>query len=154
MGVIKPSGIIGAGAFGVVIANVAATKGKVLLYTRERSLAEEAQSTRRIRGYDLEPNIEMTWDVKELCDRCDLIMPIVPSTAFRKTIRSFAPHLTPRHFVIHGTKGFDVPIERGGDWKQIKLGRKEVNTMSEVILQESNVQKSAFYRIISGLWIT
>jgi glycerol-3-phosphate dehydrogenase (NAD(P)+) len=139
MGVIKPTGIIGAGAFGVVIANVAATNGKVLLYTRNRNLAEEAQSTRRIRGYNLEPNIEMTWNVQELCDRCDLILPIVPSTAFRKTIRSFAPFLTPRHFVIHGTKGFDVPIERGGEWKNMKLGRKDVHTMSEVIQQESTV---------------
>ena len=135
----KPIGIIGAGAFGAVMANVAAANGPVLLYTRTAELADEANRTRRVRDTDLEAGITVVSDCGELCERCDLVLPIVPSTAFRKTIQSFAPHLTPRHFVLHGTKGFDVPVERGGDWDDVKLDRGQVRTMSEVIREESNV---------------
>ena len=135
----QPIGIIGAGAFGLVMANVAANNQRVLVYTRSKELAEEGNRLRNLRGYDLADGIELLHDCAELCERCDLIMPIVPSTAFRKTIQSFSPHLTPRHFVIHGTKGFDVPVERGGDWASRKLGRKQVRTMSEVIREESSV---------------
>ncbi len=132
-------GIIGAGAFGMVMANVAATNQPVLVYTRSRELAEAGNRERRLRGYDLAAGVHLVHDSAELCARCDLVMPIVPSTAFRKTIRTFSPHLTPRHFVIHGTKGFDVPVERGGAWNSQKLGRNQVRTMSEVIREESSV---------------
>ncbi len=135
----QPIGIIGAGTFGLVMANVAVANQQVLVYTRSRELAEEGNRLRKLRGYDLADNIELLHDCEELCDRCDLIMPIIPSTAFRKTLQSFSPYLTPRHFIIHGTKGFDVPIERGGDWNSRKLGRQQVRTMSEVVLEETAV---------------
>ncbi len=135
----KPIGIIGAGAFGAVMANVAANNGNVLLYTRQRAMAEEGNRKRRIRDFDLADSITLVSDCAELCSRCDLILPIVPSTAFRKTMQSFAPHLSPRHFLIHGIKGFDVPIERGGDWTKMRLTRANVRTMSEVIAEETNV---------------
>ena len=134
-----PIGIIGAGAFGIVMANVAAENQEVLVYTRSPGLAAEANARHRVRGYDLHERVRVTADAAEICGACDLIMPIVPSTAFRKTIRTFSPHLTPRHFVLHGTKGFDVPIARGGDWRARTLGRADVRTMSEVIREESSV---------------
>ena len=136
---VKPIGIIGAGAFGAVMANVAATNGKVLLFTRHASIAAEGNHKRRIRDYNLADNITLTSNVEEFCSRCDLIVPIVPSTAFRKTMQSFAPFLSPKHLLIHGIKGFDVPVERGGDWSNIKLNRANVRTMSEVVREETNV---------------
>lgn len=139
MGKRRPIGIIGAGTFGLVMANVAVTNQEVLVYTRQAELAEQGNRERQLRGYALKPGITLVHNCEDLCRECDLIMPIVPSTAFRKTIQSFAPYLSPRHFVIHGTKGFDVPIEKGGDWARIKLDRKQVSTMSEVIRQESSV---------------
>ena len=134
-----PIGIIGAGAFGIVMANLAAENQSVLLYTRSEDMAVVANRERRIRDYDLHECVTVTADAERLCRECDLVMPIVPSTAFRKTIRSFGAYLTPRHFVIHGTKGFDVPIERGGDWRSRKLERAQVRTMSQVIREESAV---------------
>ena len=135
----QPIGIIGAGAFGLVIANVAVVNQPVLVYTRSAELAATGNRDRELRGYPLADGIELVHDCEALCSRCNLILPIVPSTAFRKTIQSFAPHLSPRHFLIHGTKGFDVPIERGGAWGTRRLGRRDVRTMSEVIREESPV---------------
>lgn len=134
-----PIGIIGAGAFGIVMANSAAENQAVLLYTRSAEMADRANRTRGIRGYDLHARVEVTADAEALCRRCDLVLPIVPSTAFRKTIEGFSAYLTPRHFVIHGTKGLDAPVERGGDWRRRKLDRAQVRTMSEVIREESAV---------------
>ena len=135
----KPIGIIGAGAFGAVMANVAATNGPVLLYTRDKAAAAQGNSARRIRSYDLAAPVRLVADCGQLCDACDLVLPIVPSTAFRKTMQSFSAHLTPRHLVIHGTKGFDVPVPRGSSWSGVRLTRAEVRTMSEVILEETDV---------------
>lgn len=135
----NPIGIIGAGAFGVVISNVAASNRDVLLYTRHKELAEKGNSDRIIRGYKLEPNVTLVNDYEQISKECDLILPIVPSTAFRKAIRTFAPYLTPKHIVIHGTKGFDVPVPYGGNWNDVELTSSQINTMSEVIKQESDV---------------
>ena len=121
------------------MANVAVANQPVLVYTRSRELAERGNRERSLRGYELAEGVRLTDDVAELCETCDLILPIVPSTAFRKTIHAFSTYLTPRHFVIHGTKGFDVPVERGGDWLSRKLGRRDIRTMSEVIREESAV---------------
>ena len=134
-----PIGIIGAGAFGTVMANVAAANRPVLLYTRHEDLARESNRTREVRGQALAEGIRLVSDCEEICAQADLIVPIVPSTAFRKTMQSFAPHLTPRHFIVHGTKGFDVPVARGGDWRNRRLARADVRTMSEVIREETSV---------------
>lgn len=139
MAAATPIGIIGAGAFGTVMANVAAANGPVLLYTREEAMARRANKERQVRGYDLAESITLVSSCEELCESCELIAPIVPSTAFRKTMRSFAPYLSPRHLLIHGIKGFDVPVERGADWKGLRLKRKQIATMSEVVQQETTV---------------
>ena len=135
----KPIGIIGAGAFGAVMANVAAVNGDVLLYTRDPERARRANETREIRSTALAPSTTVIADAAELCASCDVVLPIVPSTAFRRTMRSFAGHLTPRHFVIHGVKGFDVPVARGGSWTKRRLTRADVRTMSEVVREETSV---------------
>ena len=135
----KPIGIIGAGAFGAVMANVAAVNGPVLLYTRDPERARAANAAREIRGTALAERTTVVADATELCGRCDVVLPIVPSTAFRRTMRTFAAHLTPRHFVIHGVKGFDVPVRRGASWTRHRLARADVRTMSEVIREETTV---------------
>ena len=135
----KPIGIIGAGAFGAVMANVAAVNAPVLLYTRDPERAAAANAAREIRGTRLADDTTVVADAAELCARCDVVLPIVPSTAFRRTMRSFAAHLTPRHFVIHGVKGFDVPVQRGASWTKRRLTRADVRTMSEVVREETTV---------------
>ena len=134
-------GVIGAGTFGTAIANLLSQRAdRVLLFTRRTEKAERINRERRLHGLELPENIELITDRAAFTQRCTLIYPIVPSTSFRAMMRTFAPHLRPFHILIHGTKGFDLHIpdeaERGSDFK---VGRRHINTMTEVIRQESVV---------------
>lgn len=122
-------GVLGAGSFGVAISNLLALNTDVLLYSRNEPQLEEIKT-------NLAGKIEFTSDPEEIAAHCRLIFPIVPSSVFRELMKNFSPYLKPYHFLIHGTKGFDVqwPEDR-------KITRKNVSTMSEVILQETCVSR-------------
>ncbi|HNR74891.1 MAG TPA: glycerol 3-phosphate dehydrogenase, partial [Cyclobacteriaceae bacterium] len=49
----KPVGVIGAGNFGTVIANILAHSRKVLLYTRDEQTAVRIKSENQNKGYPL-----------------------------------------------------------------------------------------------------
>lgn len=127
-------GVIGAGNFGQTLASLLSYNVNVLLYSRsplDPSLIEELNLKR---GY----SIENTQDVKGLCDRCKVIVPVVPSSSFRSVVREFSAYLHPYHIVIHSTKGFDlsnVNLER----KIIRISKSNLHTMSQVIRDETRV---------------
>lgn len=134
-----PVGILGAGSFGTAIANLLAMNADVLLYARRPEVAEDINVRRRRHGVDIHPRIRATSDVTELAERCTLMFPIVPSVNFRSLMSDLSPHLHPYHILIHGTKGFDL---NGLDESAISeqgITRREISTMSEVILQETTV---------------
>jgi glycerol-3-phosphate dehydrogenase (NAD(P)+) len=131
-------GVIGAGSFGTAIANLLALNTRVLLYSRNAALVEQMNRTHRHLDVDLSPRITATNSLEEVASQCYLIFPVVPSENFREMMRDLSPYLRPYHILIHGTKGFDVSL-RPGDADSPTLSRKQVHTMSEVILQESVV---------------
>jgi glycerol-3-phosphate dehydrogenase (NAD(P)+) len=132
-------GVIGAGSFGTAISNLLAQNKRVLLYVRRQEVAEEIRRTRRNLNVELHPDVIPTTTLTEIADRCSLIFPIVPSSAFRKMMRELGPHLRPDHIVIHGTKGLDVILDEGETLETVsKLRAGQVKTMSEVIAEESN----------------
>jgi glycerol-3-phosphate dehydrogenase (NAD(P)+) len=137
-----PVGVLGGGSFGSAVANLLAENQPVVLLTRSQEVAETINSTRNNRGRTMHEDVWATTDLKEVAEKCKLIYPIIPSAGFRETIRSLAPYLTPEHILIHGTKGVDVQLPEGhvltADYK---LNPKMVNTMTEVILQETVVRR-------------
>jgi glycerol-3-phosphate dehydrogenase (NAD(P)+) len=136
----KPVGVIGAGNFGSVIANLLAQRRKVLLYARNKNVVEHILATNENRGYKMLDNITPTHDLSMIADQCDVIFPIVPSAHFRSMMKELSPYLHPYHLLIHGTKGFDVTLPEGETIDSIKeLNRSMVKTMSEVIKEESVV---------------
>lgn len=126
-------GVIGAGSFGVAIANLMALQSDVLLFSRNKKTVDDMNSTRSGFGQSLAGRISLTNDPEELLSQCRLLFPMVPSSAFRDMMRNIAPYLLPDHFIIHGTKGFDIYPHND------TVTRNEVHTMSEVIRQESCV---------------
>lgn len=134
---IKTVGVIGAGSFGTAVSNLLAHNVDVLLFSRRQSLVDSINSRHRHYDVDLSPRIRATTDLKEIADSCFLLFPIVPSTSFRRMMRNLGPHLRPYHILIHGTKGFDITGVDESDIGEQVITRRNVHTMSEVILQES-----------------
>lgn len=136
----KPVGVIGAGNFGTVIANMLAQGRKVLLYARNPEDVFRINATRQNRGYDVSEKVEAVNDFERIGKECEVIFPMVPSPHFRQMMTQLAPYLHPYHTLIHGTKGFDITLPKGETIETVKkLDRKMVKTMSEVISEESVV---------------
>jgi glycerol-3-phosphate dehydrogenase (NAD(P)+) len=136
----KPIGVIGAGNFGSAVANLLAPQRKVLLYARDENVITRIQQERENRGHQMHDNIEPVNDMAQIADECDIIFPIVPSAHFRSMMKRLSPYLHPYHLLIHGTKGFDIQLPAGETIETIStLNRRQVKTMSEVIVEESVV---------------
>ncbi|WP_339794235.1 NAD(P)H-dependent glycerol-3-phosphate dehydrogenase [uncultured Imperialibacter sp.] len=135
-----PVGVLGAGSFGTVIANMLAEKTDVILYARTPERAKNINDKRESSGQPLHERITVTNDLELVAKSCNVIFPVVPSANLRELIRRMSPYLRPYHILIHGTKGFDVSLP---DNKQLSanrpLSRDYVKTMSEVIMEESSV---------------
>jgi len=130
-------GVIGSGKFGTTIAHLISFNKDVILYTRRQHVADSINNNHTHLGVALSPRIRATTDAEILASECQVIFPVIPSSNFRETMKAFYPYLTPSHILIHGTKGLDVTaslaIEDG------HISRSDVHTMTEVILQETNV---------------
>ena len=136
----KPIGVIGAGNFGSVIANIIARNRKVLLYARDEKVMQRILDKRENRGHKMSKQIIPTNDLEYLASQCDVIFPIVPSQHFRSMMKKLSPYLHPYHILIHGTKGLDITLPKDQTIETVlTLNRNQVKTMSEVIQEESVV---------------
>ncbi len=134
-------GVIGAGSFGTAIANILAeNNASVILYVRNPEKMKQVTKDRISSKQNLHKNIEVTNNLQEIPQKCEIIFPMIPSSNFRKMIVQLAPYLNPYHVLIHGTKGFDmfVPTTQKINQKN-PLTREHVKTISEVIKEETSV---------------
>jgi glycerol-3-phosphate dehydrogenase (NAD(P)+) len=135
---LKPVGVIGAGSFGTAVADLLSKNTDVLLFSRRQEVIDAINRGEPHYDVKLNKRVVATGNLQEIAEKCDLIFPIVPSSAFRRTMQAIAPYLHPYHFVIHGTKGFDTGDIEEADFHK-GLSRRTVHTMSEVIKQETSV---------------
>lgn len=108
-------GVIGAGAWGTALAQVAARAGhKVLLQAREPEVVEAVnlahENTLYLAGVPLEPAVRATGDLADLAD-CDLILAVPPAQHMRATLTAFRAFGHKDRPVVLCAKG----IERGTD---------------------------------------
>ena len=134
-------GVIGAGSFGTAIANILAeNNARVILYIRDPEKTKRIAKERISSGQKLYENIEVTNNLEEVPQKCEVIFPMVPSANFRDMIIKLAPHLRPYHVLIHGTKGFDLFVPKKQKiTANNPLTREHVKTISEVIKEETSV---------------
>jgi glycerol-3-phosphate dehydrogenase (NAD(P)+) len=109
----KTAGVIGAGAWGTALAQVAAWAGlDVLLQAREPEVIESIRARRVneafLPGIVLDDRVSVTGDLADL-GGCDLILAVPPAQHMRSTLAAFAAHHRPDVPVILCSKG----IERG-----------------------------------------
>ncbi len=130
-------GIIGSGSFGTTISLLLSNNvEEVLIYTRRPNILAAINTDKFHKGVQIPHNVYATQSLEEIAAKCTLIFPIVPAKNFRTLMQEFSPYLKPYHLLIHGTKGLDSEYLK--DLKGL-AGRKHIHTMSEVIMQETNV---------------
>jgi len=133
----KPVGVIGAGSFGSAIANILAKNTDVILYVRNRDIAEQIISTKTLQGKPLRPNITPTNDLKLVAESCDVLFPIVPSEKFPALVDDLSNYLKPYHILIHGTKGIIVSKKNWSMKESTKISKDDVYTMSRLIKERT-----------------
>jgi glycerol-3-phosphate dehydrogenase (NAD(P)+) len=106
-------GIIGAGAWGVAMATVAARAGnRVLIWSRSRDVTRQINDTRRHASLpaplELEPQIGATTEVSDFA-ALDTLIYAAPAQAMRASLQLFAPFIGKSARLIIAAKG----IERG-----------------------------------------
>ena len=109
----KTAGVIGAGAWGTALAQVAGWAGlDVLLQAREPEVVDSVRARRVneafLPGITLDDHVEVTADLADL-GACDVILAVPPAQHMRSTLAAFAAHHRPGVPVILCSKG----IERG-----------------------------------------
>lgn len=104
--------VLGAGAWGTALANVAARAGRrATLWTRSASDAKVLSARRespRLPGIALDERVVVTDDLAQAA-QADAVLLVVPAQSLRSVATALADHLAPRVPVIACAKG----IERG-----------------------------------------
>ena len=109
----RTAGVIGAGAWGTALAQVAARAGlDVLLQAREPEVVESVRRRRVneafLPGVVLEDRVQVTADLADL-GACDVILAVPPAQFMRSTLQAFAPHHRAEVPIVLCSKG----VERG-----------------------------------------
>lgn len=104
-------GVIGGGAWGTALAQVAARAGlQVTLQAREpevvASIADKRENTMFLPGVTLEPAVTAVADMAGLAS-CDLILAVPPAQHLRSAMAALAPHLKPGVPVVLCSKGVE-----------------------------------------------
>ena len=107
----KHAGVIGAGAWGTALAQVAARAGlQVTLQAREpevvASIAADRENTMFLAGVKLEDAITASADMAAL-EPCDLILAVPPAQHLRSAITALKPHLKAGVPVVLCSKGVE-----------------------------------------------
>ncbi len=133
----KKVGVIGAGSFGTTVANLLSFNSDVLIYAKHEHQVININEKHTNRGYELRENIKATKALSLVAEECDVLFPVVPSANFRMMMQELSPYVSPRHIIIHGTKGLDVKLK--ADEPIAFLSKDQIFSMSEVIQDETSV---------------
>lgn len=109
----RTAGVIGAGAWGTALAQVAGWAGlDVLLQAREPEVVDSIRARRVneafLPGVTLDDRVRVTGELADLA-ACDVILAVPPAQHMRSTLQAFAAHHRPGVPVVLCSKG----IERG-----------------------------------------
>lgn len=105
--------VLGAGAWGTALAQVAAAAGRdVLIWAREgevvRGINQDRENPLFLPGLPLSPKVRATADIADAA-KAELILAVPPAQHMRGVLRSIRPHLKPGAPLVLCAKG----VERG-----------------------------------------
>lgn len=105
--------VLGAGAWGTALAQVAAAAGRdVLIWAREgevvRGINQDRENPLFLPGIPLSPKVRATADIADAA-KAELVLAVPPAQHMRGVLRSLRPHLQPGAPLVLCAKG----VERG-----------------------------------------
>jgi glycerol-3-phosphate dehydrogenase (NAD(P)+) len=108
---IRTIGVVGAGAWGTALAQVAARAGReVVLWAREPEVVESIRGHREnslfLPGVELDGSIKVSGHIEALATS-DMILAVPPAQHVRTTLTALAPHARPRLPVVLCAKGIE-----------------------------------------------
>lgn len=113
MGSSRRIGVLGAGAWGTALANLAArtnAETEIALWARDAAHVEEMSATgvnaRRLPGVPLLSNVHPTTNLAQMSD-CDMILAVVPAQALRSVLEAAAIHVGRGAPVVVCAKGIE-----------------------------------------------
>ena len=113
--------VIGAGGWGLALANIFSEKHNIKVWVHsEKSyklLNENHRNDNYLKNIELNKNIFFTMDIKEVVNDSEIIIIVTPSFAFYEACKNIEPFIKNEQILISATKGLD---------------RKTGKTMSEV----------------------
>ena len=106
-------GVIGGGSWGTTLAHILGKNGyKTLLWLRDPDIIQEIKENQRNSGYThdfaLSDKIIPTDDLKEVADRCELMIVAIPSGSFRKVLYQLGNHVKGDQILVSACKGMEV----------------------------------------------
>lgn len=104
--------IIGAGAWGTILAWLIAGQGhEVRLWARRaeqaEAIARERENRLRLPGVRLPENVQVTGELQEALDGAEYVLTAVPSAHLRAVAGLMAPHIPQSAPIISATKGLE-----------------------------------------------
>ncbi|HYM30388.1 MAG TPA: NAD(P)H-dependent glycerol-3-phosphate dehydrogenase [Candidatus Cybelea sp.] len=108
---IRRIGVIGGGAWGTALANIATAGGaRVTLWARETEVVNGINAEHRNRfflpGVDLDPTVRATTDLAETA-KADALLLVVPAQHMRAVAEALRPHIKPSTPVVICAKGIE-----------------------------------------------
>jgi glycerol-3-phosphate dehydrogenase (NAD(P)+) len=108
---IKRTAILGAGGWGTALAALWGKNGRPILlwghnHIRIQQLRTSRENNDYLPGFRLPDNVDITSDLSQ-CEGCDLIVFVVPSTAFRQIAEQCAGTVSKSAVLLSCTKGIE-----------------------------------------------
>ena len=114
----KTVGVVGAGAWGTALAQIAARAGlEVTLWAREAEVVAAVEGAREnplfLPGVRIEDGVRATAELEAVA-ACDLVLAVPPAQHMRATLAALAPALRPGAPLVLCSKG----VEQGSRWRR------------------------------------
>ncbi len=107
----KSAAVLGAGSWGVALANLLCSTGKdVTLWSAVPAEIESLKETHRcepLKGFTLPESIKLSLDLEETLKDKDIIILAVPSIYIRPTARNMAPYIREGQLIVNVAKGIE-----------------------------------------------
>jgi len=132
--------VLGAGNWGTTVAVLVAAAGRrVTLWTHSAAQRDEINDHRRNRRYtgetELPQTLRATCDLREAVEPAHLVVPVIPSKAFREVAAKLGEVVRPDHMLVHGTKG----LEPGTHLRMSEILRQETCVRQLGVLSGPNL---------------